>query len=302
MPVYNTGEFIRKTLFSVTSQTLRDMEIILIDDGSTDDGPEIMKRMATEDGRIICLHQPNSGQSVARNNGIARARGEYIYFMDSDDLLDPDTLQRCYEKCERERLDFVFFDADIFSDDPGADQIFRDDFYKRTDGLEDRVYGGVEIFGILTGRLKFRVSPCLSFIRADLLHRNGLQFYPGIIHEDELFTPQYYLLAQRVGFISEPFFHRRIRGGSTMTTTFGRKNMAGYFAAFDGLDKFRHTLPPESAEVLGVHMKNLLGAVIYKARVMPLLGRLSFARRCIGRYRSYVSATDVVRLIINPRK
>lgn len=85
------------------------MEIILINDGSTDNSQYIIEKYARKDNRIKYLIQPNQRQGVARNNGLQLATGQYIYFMDSDDILDIDALRQCYEMCERKELDFVTF-------------------------------------------------------------------------------------------------------------------------------------------------------------------------------------------------
>ena len=114
IPVYNTEAYVEQTLRSIMGQTLRDIELIVINDGSTDGSLSALELIATGDDRIRLYTQPNKGLSQTRNAGIDRARGEFIYFMDSDDLLEPDALERCYERCQSDRLDFVFFDAESF--------------------------------------------------------------------------------------------------------------------------------------------------------------------------------------------
>ena len=87
MPVYNTGKYLERCLNSIINQTYTNWELIAVNDGSTDNSLEILKSYAQKDNRIIVLEQENQGQSVARNNGIKVAKGEYILMMDSDDLL-----------------------------------------------------------------------------------------------------------------------------------------------------------------------------------------------------------------------
>ena len=94
----------------------------MIDDGSTDCSAEIVRRAADEDGRIVLVSQPNRGIVPGAECRIARASGEFVYFMDSDDLLEKDALETCYRKCTEQRLDFVIFDAEAFSDEG---RIFR---------------------------------------------------------------------------------------------------------------------------------------------------------------------------------
>ena len=100
IPIYNTAPFLRETLDSICNQSLKELDIILINDGSTDESPDIIEEYALRDHRIRYMTQPNQGQSVARNNGLQLATGKYIYFMDSDDKLDTDALKECYNICE----------------------------------------------------------------------------------------------------------------------------------------------------------------------------------------------------------
>lgn len=108
IPVYNTCNYVQEALESICRQTLTDLEIIVIDDGSTDGSREVIDKIAATDSRIQVYGQTNQGLSVTRNEGLKYAVGEYIYFMDSDDLLEPDALELCYNKCIAEALDFVF--------------------------------------------------------------------------------------------------------------------------------------------------------------------------------------------------
>ena len=97
IPVYNAECYLRRCMDSILSQTFENYEIILIDDGSIDESGKICDEYAAADSRIIVIHQKNQGQSVARNNGIQRARGEWIHFVDSDDFIHPQMLELLYK-------------------------------------------------------------------------------------------------------------------------------------------------------------------------------------------------------------
>ena len=114
IPVYNTEKYVREAVESIMNQTLRELEIIIINDGSTDNSLQVAEELAAADSRIQVYSQTNRGLSMARNAGITHAHGRYIYFMDSDDLLEKDAMELCYSKCEEKELDFVFFDAQSF--------------------------------------------------------------------------------------------------------------------------------------------------------------------------------------------
>ena len=99
IPVYNTEKYLRQCLDTVVAQTLKDIEIILVDDGSTDDSLLICREYARKDDRIHVYHQENQGAGPARNYGIKVAKGQYFSFLDADDLFKLDMLERLYDKC-----------------------------------------------------------------------------------------------------------------------------------------------------------------------------------------------------------
>ena len=96
VPVYNIIEYLPRCVHSITSQTYENLELLLVDDGSTDGTGELCDRLAAEDGRIRVFHKENGGSSSARNLGISQAKGEYLGFVDSDDYVEPDMYERLY--------------------------------------------------------------------------------------------------------------------------------------------------------------------------------------------------------------
>ena len=110
IPVYNPGEHFEKCLKSIIGQTYKHLQIILIDDGSTDGSEEICDRFAKKDNRIICCHQNNAGVSAARNKGIELATGDYYHFPDSDDYLEPDAYEYLLGVINHNRCDVVSFE------------------------------------------------------------------------------------------------------------------------------------------------------------------------------------------------
>lgn len=284
IPVYNTQDYIRQTLESIAGQTLRQIEIVVVDDGSTDGSLPIVREMAGTDSRIRVFSQANQGQSVARNTGLEQAKGKYVYFMDSDDILDAPALECCYRKCEENALDFVLFDADIFGD-PGC---FDPAYYHRTAGLGDKVYTGEGLLGALMARYAHRASVCLNFIRREYLLRTGLKFYPGIVHEDELFTFLCYIRAERAGIIPEAFFKRRFRGNSTMTARVSGRNIRGYFTVADQLRLFARGETSGRKELVDTFLHRMINPAVNKAYELPLSQRISIAWQAVRRYPRYI--------------
>lgn len=117
IPVYNVEKYIEECVDSVLNQTFTDFELILVDDGSTDNSPGILDRYAQEDERVTVIHKENQGVSAARNDGLDKAVGEYLYIMDSDDYLEKDTLQILYDLAVETGADMVMGDHYTFTED-----------------------------------------------------------------------------------------------------------------------------------------------------------------------------------------
>jgi glycosyltransferase involved in cell wall biosynthesis len=294
IPVYNTAEYVRQAVESITEQTLREIEIIVVNDGSTDGSLQILEELAAQDTRIQVYSQENKGQSVARNNGVQHATGQYLYFMDSDDLLDADALELCYKKCEELKLDFVFFDAEILNKDSALAMELN---YKRYDQTDDKqVYDGQELLRLLVMKHAFSPSPCLSFIRTSYFKNARLSFYPNIIHEDQLFTCLLYLKAKRVMSIHQSFFKRRFRAGSTMTRKFAWKNMQGYLTVSDELLNYAKA-NQEVRPVIDLFLKQMLDAAVWQAHVLPFRQRIRLFRKSASKYKQYVSKRTLALLL-----
>lgn len=187
IPVYNTGIYLEEAIGSITAQSLGNIEIITIDDGSTDNSPEILQKLRDKDDRIKIYTQSNQGPSEARNYGIKEASGDYILFLDSDDMLQNDTIDKCYKQCINNDLDFCTFDAESFIDgDLSSPPILTYDRSKCL--LPNHLYSGIEAFKLLIDYEVYTPSPCLLMIKRKFLLSNNLFFLKGIIHEDQLFT------------------------------------------------------------------------------------------------------------------
>ena len=109
VPIYNVEQYLEKCIESIVNQTYNDLEIILVDDGSTDSGPSICDKWKEKDHRIVVIHKQNGGLSSARNAGMEMATGKYIMFEDSDDWLELDIVKKCVERIERDESDLVIF-------------------------------------------------------------------------------------------------------------------------------------------------------------------------------------------------
>ena len=117
LPVYNVSDYLRQCMDSIVGQTLKDIEIICVDDGSTDDSLAILKEYEAKDQRVKVIQQANAGAGAARNKGLEIATGEYLSFLDSDDFFEPDMLEKAWSKAHETRAQVVVFRSDQYRED-----------------------------------------------------------------------------------------------------------------------------------------------------------------------------------------
>lgn len=261
IPVYNTAPYLHQCLDSVLNQTLREIELICVDDGSADGSAAILKEYASKSPvsrtSINILTQENAGQSVARNVGTAHARGEYIYYLDSDDALHPHALERLYQVAEALRLDVLFFDAEVlYEKDTLREQFQHAEGYYHNLAQIAAPCTGAELLTQLSEKRMYRVSPCLQFSRAEFLRENRITFYPGIIHEDNLYTFTCILLAKRAFKLDEVFYYRRMRPASTMTKPPDFHNVYGSLRCLIEMLALCHTMQDSCALAISADAVN----------------------------------------------
>ena len=218
VPVYNVEAYLEECLESVIVQTLKDIEIVCVNDASTDGSLEILQKYAKKYKNLKIVSQPhNMGLAAARNAGISVAKGEYVYFLDSDDWIERESLERLYNRAKKERLDMLFFDTHVFG--KGIDKRKIDSskrYYMRSHDYPE-IYKGVTLFSLMNSQQEYLCSACLYISRRLFMKEHDLKFYEGILHEDELFTFQAMIRAKRCGYLAEKFYHRRLHPVSIMS-------------------------------------------------------------------------------------
>lgn len=245
IPVYNVETWLRECLDSVINQSLRDMEIICVDDGSTDSSPEILKEYASRDKRIRIITQENSGQSVARNLGAREAEGKYLYFMDSDDIILPEALELCVTDMERRNLEYVCFNAVAFPDAPENEEFtgrINTNYFERTLN-EEKVYEGKELFRELSIKTSVIVPPWSCVMLRSAFIDNELWFSSGVIYEDESWKFSVLLTLKRCGCINKVLYKNRIRKGSITQSEYTFFHSYSSFSAACDIRKFLATHP-----------------------------------------------------------
>ncbi len=221
IPVYNAAEFLPECLDSCLNQTLKEIEIICVDDGSTDNSLEILNDYAKRDNRIIVLQQKNQRQAIARNKAMEVATGEFIQFLDADDYMEPDTCECLYlystifglDMCQCTAVEFYNHNKKEFEDPYHCLTWLPDDF--------QAVFNHYTIPNILP---HMAVTAWLTFYRRNFLIRHNIKWInKKIAYEDTPFFVESILKAKRVGALKTPFYHRRVHSAATtqqMTSNF----------------------------------------------------------------------------------
>ena len=248
VPVYNVEKYLGECLDSLMAQTCREIEIVCVNDGSTDRSMEILERYAKKDERIKVISQENGGLSAARNTGLRHAQGKYVCFIDSDDLLVPEAVAEMLEKAEDGGLDVLQFNWSLLFEDKALESEFAD--WKRTCHRKreyPEVMSGPELFARMHEADDLRPNAVMQFFRREFLEENGLGFYDGILHEDELFTFRVMMTAKRAAHTPRAYYVRRVRGDSIMTAPLTYNNFKGYFIGFVEMFKMASAMTFEPA-------------------------------------------------------
>jgi len=203
IPVYNVEEYLKKCLDSAIHQTLNEIEIIIVNDGSTDKSLSICETYAKNDQRITIISQKNAGLSAARNTGIRAAKGKYLSFLDSDDFLALETLKETFEKAETESLDIVIYRYNKIDKNDNIILTNKVQEIYTQDELKRRVYA-------------VHKSPmaCDKLYSTKLFHDNNIYFPHGLYHEDVYITYKLVYYAKGIGVIEKAFYNWLIREGS----------------------------------------------------------------------------------------
>lgn len=239
IPVYNVEPYLRECIDSVLAQDYRNLEIICVNDGSTDNSPEILEEYKKKDNSIIIINQENAGLSAARNTGLKASRGEYVYFLDSDDLIKPEAMGELLNLARDNSLDILQFDSELFFEDESVKSEFSElekYYHRRREYASVRT--GHQLYSLMSAAGDYRPNAVLQFFRRNFLKDNDLWFFEGILHEDELFTFLAMLKAEKVLHVPEAYYLRRIRQNSIMTVPKSYANFKGYFTCYIEMLRF----------------------------------------------------------------
>ena len=246
IPVYNVEKYLAECLDSIVGQNCENMQVICIDDCSTDASPDILKRYAKKYSCIEIVHnERNLGLAEARNVGLEKATGLYILFVDGDDYLAPDILLDLYNECYTRNLDILEFDAESFADLE----------YKRKFDTQRRVHKfqyddstGVELLCQLIENKEMFGSVWIRIYRKEFILNNQISFIRGILHEDIPFSFRVLMMAERVGYYHKIVYYYRQRPGSIMNNSEYGQHWKGLWIGYMDMMRAWHDFL-----VLGTH-------------------------------------------------
>ena len=241
IPVYNVEDYIEKCLDSVVNQTLKEIEIIVVNDGAKDNSMKKIEKYFS-DSRIKIINKQNGGLSSARNAGLKIAKGEYISFIDSDDFIEEKMLE------------------DLYSENENADIVFSDNFnYNMLDSKvlkEKRIFPFDNI--VNKGSYICMYSSAVvwnKIYKREFLEKNNLKFIEGIIHEDDIFTIKSHFLAEKVKYIKKFHYYYRInRKDSIMSNKAKNKHLENYKVIYEQIKEFSDNFNGTSFEKLRLYL------------------------------------------------
>ena len=274
IPVYNVELYVEQCLRSVMNQTLKDIEIICIEDAGNDNSADIIRRLMREDSRIsLYLNKKNIGLASVRNRGIEKASGKYIYFLDSDDMIREDALESLYGMAENESLDVCIFAADFIYETEELREKFQSNpaIYK---GSYPDVLSGKQLYKEWMKVWDWMPSQPRYFYRSEFLKRNNINFIDGMLHEDESFAFDVLMNADRVKVSEEAFFIRRFRPASIMSSGPSMKNVESCIEILEHVSEYRDKCDDkELCDSIDYYVRKLTRDTVRKYRSVKESGK-----------------------------
>ncbi|MBR5223237.1 MAG: glycosyltransferase family 2 protein [Clostridia bacterium] len=207
VPIYNVENYLKKCVESILNQSHKNLEVILVDDGSTDSCPQICDNFAKFDNRVKVIHKENGGQGSARNLGIDIAKGEYILFVDSDDYIAKNTVELTLNKAKKHNADMVIFDyASVYEN--------GEEFYRMNQPFEKEVSLNPKTDKIM---ITANPSPVTQLYKKSIFDDKEMRFMANVIYEDLRLMPKLFEKCNCIVYIdSDPLYFYLCRNNSTM--------------------------------------------------------------------------------------
>ena len=234
IPCYNVEKYIAECLESVCNARDAEVEVICVNDGSTDGTLSIIEQWKQKDDRIIIINQENKGVSAARNQGLNLAKGEFIYFLDGDDkVADVAILKKCCEQMQRDNLEILIGAGRSFYEFPELQNKFPE-FEKRyrIEHEYPQVMKGTELMAEMRRNGEWTVSQPMRIYKKEFIQVNNIHYTEGKIYEDNYVSFLGMYLAERTTAVKEILYERRVRENSIMTQKVTHRNVESYLVNF----------------------------------------------------------------------
>ncbi len=227
VPVYNVEKYLDRCIQSLLGQTLKEIEIILVDDGSTDKSPVLCDEYAKKDNRVKVIHKSNEGLGFARNSGMAVAMGEYIAFVDSDDFVSTQMYETLYEKVKDKRLDACFCGFAYYEDGNvrNKSEVNKIVLLKGRDEVDELLLDMVAPAPTYHSDVKYMMSVWKALYRKSLLDNFQIRFCSErqFVSEDLLFNMDFLQRASYIIFLPDVFYYYCVnRGTASLSHTYSR--------------------------------------------------------------------------------
>jgi glycosyltransferase involved in cell wall biosynthesis len=229
IPIYNVKEYLERTVNSVVNQTEKDIEIILVDDGSTDGCSNLCDEYAIRDNRITVLHKENGGLSSARNAGVDVATSEYVMFLDGDDYLKENAVERLIQVMNEYPSDFIQFSYQEVSDEQKIPE-------HKTDDNVYQAHSSRELFGNLYKLGGVAASGCTKLFKLSLVKEVPFE---NIRHEDEMWCTRAFKRDLTVTYISDKLYYYVMRENSIIHSAFNMQKFDVFNIAYERIDVLR---------------------------------------------------------------
>ncbi len=222
VPVYNVEKYIHQCIDSVINQTYKNIEIILVDDGSPDNCGRICDEYAAKDSRIKVIHKANGGLSDARNHGIEAAKGDWLMFIDSDDWIEPDMAQKLLDAATEDDADMAVCSVTVFNE--------KESFTPKNYFSPARTVPGIQLLKEKWLNVQFVIA-CNKIYKKELF--DNIRYPVGKLHEDEFVIHYLLYKAEKVCVIEDKLYNYRQNENSITGSKYSPRNLDGLFAVAD---------------------------------------------------------------------
>ncbi|WP_303015182.1 glycosyltransferase [Holdemania massiliensis] len=268
VPVYNVEKYLNECLTSIINQTYRNIEIIIVDDGSKDTSGEICDRFAKLDDRILVIHKQNGGLSSARNAALDILNGAYVMFVDSDDWLELNMLQSLYAYIIENELDIAACSSESYEEDTEKTEIYP----LVNSYIYDSKFAVQDILGIQ----KYNLEPVQQKLYKSFLFEN-IRFKEGMIHEDTSISCVLLGNSQKIGFLAVPLYHYRIRAGSILRQPYNKKKIHQVLAYKSLVPYVENKYP----EYLGLLYDRMISSALFNILVIKIIDEKNYEKELI---------------------